>query len=369
MPLVKLFAGVLRKDADGKHYLVTPVEKVDVAVADAPFLAVEMEVQGSGREQTLVFRTNVDDVVTAGPEHPIRFAVEPGSQGLKPYLHVRGRLEALVTRALYYDLVELAVDDGQRPRPVERRRILRHARRLNGANHKKERAMLKDPPILTIRREFKRPPRELIAKLAGAQTGHIVDALQGRGALDHHVKPADPERASFVGPALTCECGANDNLAIMAALVIAQPGDVIIASCDGFAATAGVGDNLAMMAKNKGVAAVVTDGMARDRDGIVAAGLPVFARGITPNSCVRSGPGKLGFAIVCGGVAVEPGDVVLGDRDGVVVIPQAQLEAVVAALADIRRMEDETQKKIRAGMSHLDSVAELLKSDRVAYVD
>jgi hypothetical protein len=112
MPLVKLFAGVLRKDADGKHYLVTPVEKVDVAVADAPFLAVEMEVQGSGREQTLVFRTNVDDVVTAGPEHPIRFAVEPGSQGLKPYLHVRGRLEALVTRALYYDLVELAVDDG-----------------------------------------------------------------------------------------------------------------------------------------------------------------------------------------------------------------------------------------------------------------
>src|SRR5215510_14139995 len=112
MPLVKLFAGVLRKDEDGKHYLVTPAEKVDVDVADAPFLAVEVEVQGSGRDQTLIFRTNVDDIVAAGPEHPIRFAVEPGSQGLKPYLHVRGRLEALVTRALYYDLVELAVDDG-----------------------------------------------------------------------------------------------------------------------------------------------------------------------------------------------------------------------------------------------------------------
>ena len=112
MPLVKLFAGVLRKDADGRHYLVTPVEKVDVEVADAPFLAVEMEVRGSGCEQSLIFRTNVDDVVTAGPEHPLRFAVEPGSQGLKPYLNVRGRLEALVTRALYYDLVELAVNDG-----------------------------------------------------------------------------------------------------------------------------------------------------------------------------------------------------------------------------------------------------------------
>jgi 4-hydroxy-4-methyl-2-oxoglutarate aldolase len=229
--------------------------------------------------------------------------------------------------------------------------------------------MLKDPPVLTIRRNFKRPSRELTARLAGAQTGHIVDALQGRGALDHNVKPVDPQRAAFVGPALTCECGANDNLAIMAALVIAGPGDVIIASCDGFAATAGVGDNLAMMAKNKGVAAVVTDGMARDREGIVAAGLPVFARGITPNSCVRSGPGRLGFPIVCGGVAVEAGDIVLGDRDGVVVIPQAQLEAIVAALDEIRDMEEATQAKIRAGMSHLDSVAELLRSDRVAYVD
>ncbi len=112
MPLVKLFASVLRKDADGRHYLVTPVEKVDVAVEDAPFMAVEMEVKGSGRDQSLTFRTNVDDIVEAGPGHPIRFEMEEGSGGLKPYLLVRGRLEALVTRALYYDLVELANTDG-----------------------------------------------------------------------------------------------------------------------------------------------------------------------------------------------------------------------------------------------------------------
>jgi hypothetical protein len=106
--LVKLFAGVLRKDADGRHYLVTPVEKIDVGVADAPFLAVEMEARGRGEAQTLIFRTNVDDIVEVGPEHPLRFAVEPGSGGLKAYLLVRGRLEALVTRALIYDLVDLA---------------------------------------------------------------------------------------------------------------------------------------------------------------------------------------------------------------------------------------------------------------------
>jgi uncharacterized protein len=111
MPLVKLFASVLRRDADGKHYLVTPVEKVDVGVADAPFLAVEMEVRGRGGEQQLIFRTNVDDIVTAGREHPLRFASEPSGDGLKPYLRVRGRLDALVTRALYYDLVTLALSE------------------------------------------------------------------------------------------------------------------------------------------------------------------------------------------------------------------------------------------------------------------
>ena len=107
-PLVQLFARVLRKDDDGRTYLVTPAEKVDVTVHDAPFLAVEMEVRDPGLAQSLVFRTNVDDIVTCGPDHPLRFEIEPGSGGLKPYLRVRGRLDALVTRSLYQDLVALA---------------------------------------------------------------------------------------------------------------------------------------------------------------------------------------------------------------------------------------------------------------------
>jgi uncharacterized protein len=112
--LVKLFASVLRKDADGRHYLVTPAEKIDVAVDDAPLLAVEMEARGNGPAQSLTFRTNVDDIVTAGPDHPLRFASEPETGGLKPYLLVRGRLEALVTRALSYDLIDLATEEGGR---------------------------------------------------------------------------------------------------------------------------------------------------------------------------------------------------------------------------------------------------------------
>ena len=106
--LVKLFARVLRREADGRYYLVTPAEKVDVTVADAPFLAVELEVKGAGSGQSLFFRTNVDDIVGCGPAYGLRFSRQDPSGGLKPYVHVRGRLEALVTRALYYDLIDLA---------------------------------------------------------------------------------------------------------------------------------------------------------------------------------------------------------------------------------------------------------------------
>jgi hypothetical protein len=106
-PLVRLFSTVLRRDEDGKTYLVTPVEKVGIRVVDAPFLAVEMNVSGEGAARVLTFRTNVGDVVEAGPEHPLRFVVAGGNSELKPYLLVRGRLEALVSRAVMYDLVEL----------------------------------------------------------------------------------------------------------------------------------------------------------------------------------------------------------------------------------------------------------------------
>jgi 4-hydroxy-4-methyl-2-oxoglutarate aldolase len=229
--------------------------------------------------------------------------------------------------------------------------------------------MLKDPPVLTIKKKWTRPDPKLVAKLKGAQTGHLVDAMNGRGAMDFRVKPVDPKNAHFVGVALTCQTGPDDNLAIAAALVLAEKGDVIVAAAEGFDRSAVIGDNVCLMAKNKGCVALVTDTMVRDLDGIVEAGLPMFAYGITPNSCVRSGPGKIGLPIVCGGVAVSPGDVIVGDRDGIVVVPQGELRHVIAALDDIRKAEVETQKKIRAGMAYMESVAALMKSDKVAYVD
>lgn len=115
-PLVQLFSTVLRKDEDGRTYLVTPVERVGIRVVDAPFVAVEVNVSGSGDDQAVTFRTNVGDVVEAGPEHPLRFVDESRTGGLKPYVLVRGRLEALVARPVMYELVERGEEidmDGQ----------------------------------------------------------------------------------------------------------------------------------------------------------------------------------------------------------------------------------------------------------------
>src|SRR5256885_3088936 len=104
--MVKLFASVLWREGD-KYFLKTPVEKVGITVDDAPFTAVEMKQEGEGAARTLSFRTNVDEWVTAGKDHALRFEPEEDTGGLKPYLHVRRDLWALVTRALFYDLVEL----------------------------------------------------------------------------------------------------------------------------------------------------------------------------------------------------------------------------------------------------------------------
>jgi hypothetical protein len=107
-PLVKLFASVLRREADGHYYLVTPAERALVRVEEAPFMAVGMEVEGGGRNQRLTFRTNVDDEVTAAADHPLRFRPERDGR-FTPFVMVRDGLEARLDRPVYYELVERAV--------------------------------------------------------------------------------------------------------------------------------------------------------------------------------------------------------------------------------------------------------------------
>jgi hypothetical protein len=111
--MVRLFSTILRREPDGSYVLVTPVEKLDIEVEDAPFLAVEMKSEGEGRDRKLAFRLNTGDLIVAGPKHRLRFA--GGKDGPHPTLHVRGGLEALVVRSVYYELAELALAEGAEP--------------------------------------------------------------------------------------------------------------------------------------------------------------------------------------------------------------------------------------------------------------
>ncbi|NML04931.1 DUF1285 domain-containing protein [Sphingomonas sp. G-3-2-10] len=111
--MVKLFSTILRREPDGSFVLVTPVEKLDIGVEDAPFQAVELKVEGSNDNMRLAFRLNTDELVTAGPERGLRF--EAGEDGPRPYLHVRNGLEALVSRSVYYELAQIALSNGSEP--------------------------------------------------------------------------------------------------------------------------------------------------------------------------------------------------------------------------------------------------------------
>ena len=224
--------------------------------------------------------------------------------------------------------------------------------------------MIHDPPLLAIRRGFPRPDAALVGRFAGLPTGWLVDAMDGRGALDHRIKPLPGTPGTFCGVALTCRCGPADNLALFGAVTAARPGDVVLAATDAFTPTCVTGDLLLGMARNAGVAAFVTDGLVRDQAGIRAVGLPVFCAGVTPNSPVRNGPGDVGLPVVVGGVAVDSGDILVADEDGVVAVPRARAAAVLERIAAIRAAEQAMEAKVKAGLITPDFIARLAEAGR-----
>lgn len=228
--------------------------------------------------------------------------------------------------------------------------------------------MIEDPPVLTIAGNQSRIRDDVIAAFHAVPTSFIVDAMGGRGALDWRIKPVGAVRP-FVGTALTCHCGPGDNLALCAAVARCQSGDVIIAATDGFTGTSVAGDLLLGIARNREAVAFVTDGLVRDQNDIDALGLPCFALGATPNSPSRNGPGSVALPVQCGGLSISTGDLVAGDRDGVVVVPAAALDHTLRQLAVVRGAEAAMLTRVKGGLREVGFVADLLKSDRVRMVD
>lgn len=225
--------------------------------------------------------------------------------------------------------------------------------------------MIENPPVLTIHRGHRRPDSALIEAFRGVLTSHLVDAMDGRGAVDWRIKPLDSANACFVGPALTAHAYPADFFGVAGAAEEAQAGDVIMCTNESYTGTAVIGDLAAGVMRNKNIAAFVTDGLARDRAGIVATGLPLFAMGIIPNSPASAGPGQVGAPIMLGGVQVSSGDIVVGDADGVVVVPLAQAESVLARLRIVQAAEQKAEEAVKAGATSLPSWPEIVRGARI----
>jgi RraA family protein len=192
------------------------------------------------------------------------------------------------------------------------------------------------------------PAPELLKRFAKLPTANVADAMDRLGALDSRIKPVWPG-ATIVGPAFTVWTRAGDNKLLHEALRRAAPGDVLIVNGQGDESRALLGELMAERAKVNGIAGFVIDGAVRDADVIGEIEVPVFARAVTPAGPYKHGPGRLGCTIAVGGVAVAPGDIVLGDADGVVIVPQDEAEQVLVAAE--AKFEDETARRadIKAG--------------------
>ena len=221
---------------------------------------------------------------------------------------------------------------------------------------------------LTIRRRFIRPPEALVAKLRDVPTGWIVDANGRMGALNHRVRPLT-KATRFCGVALTVSTRPRDNLAPYAAIEYAQPGDVMVIATNAYEEASVVGDILVGMAKNQGVIAFVTDGMVRDIDGLDAVGIPVFARGLCPNSPYKDGPGTIGLRVSLTNVPIDAGDVIIGDQDGVVVVARENVQPAIDALESIRAKEKKMEQLVAEGARLPPGMDALIAEKGVRFVD
>lgn len=225
-----------------------------------------------------------------------------------------------------------------------------------------------NPPALTVRRAFPRPDAALVAAFREASTGAVADANGRRGALAWTIRP-QTTAVRFCGVALTVRTRPRDNLAPYAALKYAQPGDVLVVACNAYEESSVAGDILLGMARNAGIVALVTDGMVRDVEGLNAVGIPVFARGLTPNAPHRDGPGAIGEPVTLGGGIVHPGDIVVGDANGVVVVAREAAGSVAEALADVAAREAKMDAWVRDGVKAPPWLDEALTQAGVRHLD
>ena len=201
--------------------------------------------------------------------------------------------------------------------------------------------------------DFERPTPAEIEALSALPPVTLHEVIGQKGAMPGCIKPIYPGMR-LCGPAFTVDCRPGDNLAIHAAVAAARPGDVLVVDYKGFAESGPFGDILATACVARGVVGMVIDGCVRDGPAIRAMGFPIFARGLNMKGTTKLAPGAVGVPITCAGVPVAPGDAVVGDDDGVVVVPRALVAAACRAAREREDKEASMRERLRAGATTVD---------------
>ena len=205
-------------------------------------------------------------------------------------------------------------------------------------------------PGFRIRADWERPDRATVTGLGAFETPAISDLMNRLYSMVTAIKPLTDQNLGVVGPALTVKVFPGDNLMVHKALDIAQPGDVVVVDASASSLTAVLGDLVSTKARHRGIAGFVVDGLIRDLPAIRALGdFPVFARGVSPIGPLHRGPGEIGYPIASGGIVVYPGDVIVGDLNGVVVVPRDIADDLLGRLMERKAVEADYTSAVARG--------------------
>jgi regulator of RNase E activity RraA len=210
------------------------------------------------------------------------------------------------------------------------------------------------------------PPRldaSLVGAFRGLASSNVADAMGRFGFMD----PGIQSRSGLplCGLAITVNGRPGDNLMVHKALQLAEPGDIVVVSTNGNTTSAVFGELMCRTAIARGLGGLVVDGAIRDAEGMTALGFPAFSRTVTPGSCDKDGPGEINVPVSCGGAVVHPGDVVIGDRDGVAVVPRADAAAVLELVRAVVKNEELRVAEIQSGKVFKADIDEILRKKSV----
>ena len=205
-------------------------------------------------------------------------------------------------------------------------------------------------PGFRLRHAIERPDPALVHRFARFQTPAISDQLNRLFTMSAAIQLQTDPRHRILGPAVTVKVFPGDNLMVHKSLDIAEPGDILVVDASASSLTAVLGDLVSTKARHRGIAGVVVDGLVRDLPAITALGdFPVFARGVTPIGPLHRGPGEVNFPISAGGIVVNPGDVIAGDRNGVVVVPRDVAPTILQRLEIRAAIEADYEAAVARG--------------------